>query len=504
MIELKTIKNFLSSIAPVSRINYQIMDSNGEMVFSTKSIIPITPPPNELRRLFDHIITEKVFGYRAVNGHDFLCGIPIKNGQRVLGTLFASGRATSMSAGHEAFQNAGNYHAAEMESFLISLTTLIDENLNAREEIDELAQELDQSFEDLHLYGQIASQVKTIQFSPDMLKNLIEKLRENMRVDAAFAIIPDRPKLNVWFAKPDVFGTISSPDKKFKQLIRRIPANAVSLTENYFIMNDSRKNPKYKNIFLNPYRFLAVAVKHQTSSYGWLGLVSFNLEEIFRQGELKLLISMAEQLAGAILNTDLYYDLGQFIINMVKSMVVVIEAKDMYTKGHSERVSQYSMLMGKRLGMAEKDYTDLKWASILHDIGKIGIPESILNKPDRLTDAEYEIIKRHPEKGGEILAPVEQLAGSLPGIVHHHERYDGRGYPHGLKGEEIPLSARIIAVADTFDAISSTRAYRESKSPEQALAIIEEVAGSQLDAHMIEIFKKVYAEEIKPKGETSL
>ena len=196
-------------------------------------------------------------------------------------------------------------------------------------------------------------------------------------------------------------------------------------------------------------------------------------------------------------------DLEQFIINMVKSLVFAIEAKDMYTRGHSERVSRYSMLMGNRLGMDEKDYNDLKWASILHDIGKIGIPESILNKPDRLTDAEFDIIKGHPEKGGEILKPVEQLAGSLPGIIHHHERYDGKGYPQGLKGEEIPLSARIIAVADTFDAINSTRAYRKSRGQEKALTIIEEVAGSQLDSYMVEIFKKVYEEDIKQKGERS-
>ncbi len=503
MIDIKSINNFLSSIAPVSRINYRILDHNGEMVFSTENVIPIKLSEKVLRKFFNHIIDQKVFRYSAVNAHDFLCGIPIRNGQSILGALLASGRVSYRTPGHETGKCAGDYHTVEMERFLSSLTALIEENLSAQEEIEDMAQELDQSFEDLYLYGQIASQIKTVKFSTSMLENLIEKLMENMRADAAFAIFPNRPKLNTWFAKHDVFDAMASPDKLFKKLIHLIPSDAVSLREKYFIINDSREHSQYNNIFADPYRFLAVEVKQQENSYGWLGLVSFNLKEIFRQGELKLLISMAEQVAGAITNTDLYNDLEQFIINMVKSLVFAIEAKDMYTRGHSERVSQYSMLMGMRLGLKGKDYNDLKWASILHDIGKIGIPESILNKPDRLTDAEYDIIKGHPEKGGEILAPVEQLAGSLPGIIHHHERYDGRGYPQGLKGEEIPFSARIIAVADTFDAINSTRAYRGLKSPEKALTIIEEVAGSQLDSNIVEIFKKVYEEDIKQKGERS-
>jgi HD-GYP domain-containing protein (c-di-GMP phosphodiesterase class II) len=150
------------------------------------------------------------------------------------------------------------------------------------------------------------------------------------------------------------------------------------------------------------------------------------------------------------------------------------------------------MLIGRRLELSEKESNDLKWASILHDIGKIGIPERILNKTDRLTDDEFEIIKGHPAKGGKILRPVAQLAGSLSAIIHHHERYDGGGYPNGLKGEDIPLAARIIAVADTFDAINSTRAYRPARKPEEAMAAIEAVAGSQLDPYIVKVFKEIY------------
>jgi energy-coupling factor transport system substrate-specific component len=143
------------------------------------------------------------------------------------------------------------------------------------------------------------------------------------------------------------------------------------------------------------------------------------------------------------------------------------------------------MRLAKHLGLKGKAYDELRWASILHDIGKIGIPGEILNKPSRLTDEEYDIVKEHPSKGFEILSPVSQLGGSLKGILHHHERVDGKGYPSGLKGEKIPFNSRIIAVADTYDAISSSRAYRPSKSSDEAMAIVKEVSGSQLDPQVV-------------------
>jgi len=185
-------------------------------------------------------------------------------------------------------------------------------------------------------------------------------------------------------------------------------------------------------------------------------------------------------------------------------LVFAIEAKDIYTRGHSERVNRYAMLTADRLQLDKAEKNVLNWASILHDIGKIGVPGSILNKPARLTEEEFDVIKRHSKKGHDILEPLEQLASScLPGILHHHERYDGNGYPHGLRGEEIPFLARIIAVADTFDAITSNRAYRSARAAEQALAIVEEVAGTQLDPKVVKAFKGVYETTLKAEFKTS-
>ena len=228
--------------------------------------------------------------------------------------------------------------------------------------------------------------------------------------------------------------------------------------------------------------------------HGWLGLLSFNLKEIFRTSELNLLVTMAEQIAVVLSNQDLYRDLERFVINVVKSLVHAIEAKDWYTRGHSERVNSYCMMIADKMNIDEEGKKALHWASILHDIGKIAIPESILNKPARLSDEEYNIIKKHPEKGYEILQPIEQLRDSLPGILCHHERFDGKGYPEGLEGENIPFSGRVIAVADTFDAITSDRAYRAAKKQEEAMVIINEVAGSQLDPVIVKVFNDIFKE----------
>jgi len=233
--------------------------------------------------------------------------------------------------------------------------------------------------------------------------------------------------------------------------------------------------------------------------FGWLGMVSFNMKEIFRQSELNLLSSMAEQITVVIANSDLYQEMERFVINVVKSLVHAIEAKDYYTRGHSERVNRHCMMLADHLDMGKEERSALHWASILHDVGKIGIPEIILNKPEGLDDEEYGLIKSHSQKGFDILKPIEQISDSLPGILHHHERYDGKGYPKGLKGQDIPFIARIISVADTFDALTSNRAYRPGISTKVAFEKMEQVSGRQLDSDLWSLFRKVYQEQDDPK-----
>ena len=180
--------------------------------------------------------------------------------------------------------------------------------------------------------------------------------------------------------------------------------------------------------------------------------------------------------------------LEQAYLDMVETLRYTVEAKDSYTRGHSDRVSEYSVLIGEKLGLPEDQIKTLRIGGLFHDIGKIGIPDSILLKPAKLTDDEYSQIKNHPSIGAHILGSAVIFKDIIPIVKHHHERYDGNGYPSRLKGEEIPYMARIAAVADTFDAMTSRRSYRGPIDIEHVKEEIKRCEGTQFDPQIAEAF----------------
>lgn len=486
MMDLWLFKDFLVSLSQVFPVNFDFRDIKGQVLFSGNKKVS-QPVSQGLETVVGRVSGKESFQYLRVEDKYDLFGMPIMDKGQVVGVL------TACDTGFEQdVSGPKTFPAHHMEQLLAHLAGLIEDKLSSLDESEKLAEELAQSFEDLNLYARIATQVKTLRFSPAKLDELNKDLLESMRVQMAFAFMPNRSEYNSLITTGEIDAKITESFAFMEALINAIPPDAPTLVDNYFIVNNSSQTPGYQKMHGEPFRFLGVRIQYGDKFYGWLGMVSFNLKEIFRQGEMHLLISVAQQVALVISNSDLYRDLESFVINVCKSLVYAIEAKDAYTRGHSERVNRYCMLMAESLNLDTEQKNVLNWASILHDVGKIGTPESILNKPDKLTDAEYEIVKAHPLKGYNILRPLDQLADSLPGILHHHERYDGRGYPQGLQGEEIPLYARIIAIADTFDAISSNRAYRSAKPGEKALKIIREAAGSQLDPGLVEVFETVF------------
>src|SRR6185436_6068144 len=173
-------------------------------------------------------------------------------------------------------------------------------------------------------------------------------------------------------------------------------------------------------------------------------------------------------------------------VGAIRALALALDARDPYTAGHSERVSAISAAVGQRLGLDGDDLDVLRLGALLHDIGKIGISDDVLRKPGGLTPAEFEAIKEHPTTGARILRSVPFLAAHLPIVELHHERPDGKGYPHGLLADEIPLHARIVHVADAFDAITSARAYRPARSAAEALQELWRFAGSQFDAEVVQ------------------
>ena len=244
---------------------------------------------------------------------------------------------------------------------------------------------------------------------------------------------------------------------------------------------------------------ILLSLTRQWRSFGWLLAVnrdasrSLNgrplpgLDE-FGTVEVGMLQSAAVLLTTHAHNAALFREKEELLVGTIKSLVRTLEARDSYTRGHSDRVAAIARIIAREVGYSNERVERLYLSGLLHDIGKIGVPDQVLNKPGRLDDDERDAIQQHPEIGYEILRSIPSLEDVLPGVLHHHECLDGTGYPHGLRGDEIPLDARILAVADAFDAMTSDRPYRSGMPVSRAVAILTEGAGQQWDPEIVAVF----------------
>jgi response regulator RpfG family c-di-GMP phosphodiesterase len=247
---------------------------------------------------------------------------------------------------------------------------------------------------------------------------------------------------------------------------------------------------------------VSVPLRMKTRLLGWIAVASFTKQKRFNEGNRKLLSIVGSRAAAAIENARLYEDLRATFQQTIQGLARAIDKMDRYTAGHSERVATYATYLAVRLGLPADVVEIVRQSALMHDIGKIGCVMN-LNKPGKLTQDEYEMFKRHPAYGKDILDPIKFLHPLVPGVHLHHERWDGRGYPLGLKGSDVPLIARIIAVADTYDAMTSDRAYRRALPHEVAVGEIERCSGTQFDpdmAHDFTVGLDEFREEQSSKG----
>lgn len=231
----------------------------------------------------------------------------------------------------------------------------------------------------------------------------------------------------------------------------------------------------------------AVPLRVQNRPIGFIAAASFTVGNRLNEGHRKLLSIIASRAAAAIENARLYEDLQATFQQTIEGLAKAIDKMDRYTAGHSDRVALYAVMLAKYLGLPPHEVEIVRQSALMHDIGKIGCVLN-LNKPGKLSDTEYEAFKKHPVYGRDILDPIRFLHPLIPGVYLHHERWDGRGYPLRLKGADIPLIARIISVADTYDAMTSDRAYRRALPHEAAVNEIERCSGTQFDPELAAAF----------------
>ena len=243
---------------------------------------------------------------------------------------------------------------------------------------------------------------------------------------------------------------------------------------------------------------IAIPLKIRSRVFGMLTSIIDHEDKYFSEKDIYYLNFLVDKASSSIENLALYENIYENLFSTLYAFVETIEARDPYTKQHSASVSGYAMSIARKNGCSQEEIAKLNISGNLHDIGKIGIPDSILLKPGRLTDAEYKIIKKHPVIGSNIIGHLGMWTDEQGIIRHHHERFDGKGYPDNLKGEDIPFLARILSVADVYDALTTDRSYRHRMSGDDAAEIIKENAGSQFDPTIVDVFLDLHCKgEIK-------
>ena len=273
-------------------------------------------------------------------------------------------------------------------------------------------------------------------------------------------------------------------------------AGWVATNQQGVVINDVQNDPRfYKEAdFKSDYEtctMICLPVKLKDKTIGVIEAIN-KRQGLFNNKDKELLTALSNQVAVAIENARLYKELRETFVSTVYALADTIEKRDPYTGGHTKRVMEYSLAVGQAMKLSPNEMLDLRLSAILHDIGKIGVRDDILLKKDQLTLEEFSAMAMHTTYGVQILNHVRQLKEILPGVKWHHEKFDGSGYPDGLKGDAIPLIARIIAVADTFDAITTDRPYRKGLNPRSAIEELKANAGKQFDPLVVDAFVETW------------
>lgn len=260
----------------------------------------------------------------------------------------------------------------------------------------------------------------------------------------------------------------------------------------YDASDDSRFDDAKSIVMGNIASVMCCPMTFKQQHLGILYLDTRGTANAFKETDMELLVGLAGPAAVAIKNAQYYDELQEDFETTLKLLSNAIEMRDHYTLGHTFRVTKYSVEIARELGWDEAKLKEVEMGGVLHDVGKIAVPDAVLGKPDKLTDEEYEMMKIHPQRGADMMKDCKKLEPLIPYCLYHHEQYDGSGYPHGLAGELIPIQGRLVAVADTFDAITSNRPYRDGRPAEVGLDIIIKCKGTQFDPVCADAFVRAF------------
>jgi HD-GYP domain-containing protein (c-di-GMP phosphodiesterase class II) len=440
-----------------------------------------------------------------------LAALPIGERRHVQGVLVLAGRRDDFALGQQALRACGQVgldpawleqaalrmppcRAEHVVADLAMLGSILRQQLRSgvlEQELRSLSTQLSNTYEELALIDQVSGGMRVNRSSSDFFRQVCVEVTRVICV-RGMGVALGSGRLR---EEPVFYGEMSLLPEPLRRLGEQL-LTAMMHRKSPMLVNKLAGDRGYHWLAGSASRLIAVPLLRGDQVLGCL----FGLDKVggdFDSVDTKLLMAIANESAIYLENAMLFGDAHDLLMGMLHSLTSAVDAKDAYTCGHSERVALLARRLGMKLGLPDQEIEKLYMAGLLHDVGKIGVPESVLQKSGKLTVEEFELIKKHPEIGARILADVKQMEEVMPGVMHHHERYDGRGYPAGLAGKDIPCMGRIICLADCFDAMTSSRTYRKALPLEMALAEIRRCAGTQFDPALAEVFLQIKPEEFR-------
>jgi HD-GYP domain-containing protein (c-di-GMP phosphodiesterase class II) len=360
------------------------------------------------------------------------------------------------------------------------------------QEITSISGQLTNTYEELSLIYQISSGMRISRRPADFFRQACLDSIEVMGARAMGVVLRAGESLG---QLPVLFGPLTLSSENAARLSAELLA-WMSRRKSSLLINDLRSDRSFGWLAEDATRLLAAPLQRGEQVLGCIYVLDKEHGD-FDSVDSKLLNSIANESAIYLENAVLFEDVHGLMMGLLHSLTSAVDAKDAYTCGHSERVAVFSKMLAREFGLDDQQVERIYMAGLLHDVGKIGVPEAVLRKPGKLTVEEFEQMKRHPAIGAKILQDVKQIQDIIPGVLHHHERFDGRGYPDGLSGHHIPLMGRIICLADCFDAMTSTRTYRKALPLEVTLADIRRCSGTQFDPALTEAFLRIPMETMR-------
>ena len=359
-------------------------------------------------------------------------------------------------------------------------------------ELETLSGQLANTYEELSLIYQLSSGMKVNRSAGEFFRQACLDVMQVMDVRGLGVVLRGDGGASL---PPSLYGPLTLPQSVVERLGDHLMAGFARRPK-ALLINDLGREPAFAWLGEHARLLLAVPLIRQDEVLGCLFALDKNADE-FNSVDSKLLTSISNESAIYLENLIFFEDMHGLMMGLLHSLTSAVDAKDAYTCGHSERVALLSRHLAVQAGMSDDAAKRVYMAGLLHDVGKIGVPEAVLQKTGRLTPEEFEQIKKHPEIGARILRDVKQIEDLIPGVMHHHERFDGRGYPAGLAGENIPIMGRVICLADCFDAMTSSRTYRKAMPIEVAMTEIRRCAGTQFDPRLADAFLQISPEQLR-------